>query len=294
MNRERSLFCFGLGYSAQYVARRALALGWRVGGTCRTPEKAARLAAEGIAAFVFDGHQSSDQIADALREATHVLLSVPPLESGDPVMPHHGEDLAVVAGNLRWLGYLSTTGVYGDCGGEWIDETQVPQPATPDNWRRLDAEHAWRDFAARHGIALHLFRLPGIYGPAGRNVIDALRAGQARRIVKPGQVFNRIHVEDLARVLLASMERPDTGPSLYNVADDEPAPADEVLAFAAQLIGVPLPPAELFAQAQLSPMARHFYEECKRVRNERIKRALDVTLVYPTYREGLRAIAAGR
>jgi nucleoside-diphosphate-sugar epimerase len=285
------LFCFGLGYTAHLVARQALALGWRVGGTCRTEEKAAALAREGIEAVVFDGSRASAAVVEALAGVTHVLDSIPPLEEGDPPLLCHGGDLAGATRTLGWAGYLSTTGVYGDCGGEWIDETRVPAPLTAGSLRRLDAEHAWLGFGARTGVAVQVFRLPGIYGPHGRSAIDALREGRARRVVKPGQVFNRIHVEDLVRVLLASMECPDAG-RIYNVADEEPAAADEVVAFAAALIGAPLPPAEPIEAAGLGLMAQSFYAECKRVRNDRIKRELGIALAYPTYREGLRAIAA--
>jgi len=288
-----SLFCFGLGYTGTRLAHAAIARGWRVAGTCRDAGKAQALRTQGIQALVFDGHQSSPEVREALAGATHLLVSIPPEADGDPAWRLHGKALEAHGGSLAWIGYLSTTGVYGDCGGDWIDETRTPNPATLENQRRLEAESVWLDLGARTASPTHIFRLPGIYGPAGRSVIDALESGRARRILKPGQVFNRIHVDDLVTVLLASMERPNAG-RIYNVADDQPAPADTVLCHAAVLIGVEPPPAVRFEEAELSPFARHFYAECKRLSNERIKQELGVQLRYPTYREGLRAIAAER
>ncbi|AFL72193.1 SDR family oxidoreductase [Thiocystis violascens] len=284
-----SLFCFGLGYTGVRLARTAITRGWRVAGTCRSAEKARALRMLGIRAIPFDGERASPEVKDALAWATHLLDAIPPGEDGDPVLRLHGNHLEALAGSLKWVGYLSTTGVYGDCGDDWIDETRTPSPATLENQRRLDAESAWLDLGARTATPAHIFRLPGIYEPEGRSAIDSLESGRARRIVKPGQVFNRIHVDDLVAVLLASLERPRAG-RIYNVADDEPAPADKVLSYAAALIGVD-PPPEPFAEAELSPFARHFYAKCKRLSNDRIKRDLEIQLRYPTYREGLRAIA---
>jgi nucleoside-diphosphate-sugar epimerase len=288
-----SLFCFGLGYTGVRLARTAIARGWRVAGTCRDTMKADALRAVGIQAIPFDGSHASPEVQEALVRATHLLDSIPPGDDGDPVLRLHGGDMETMAGRFHWIGYLSSTGVYGDCGGAWIDESRNPTPATPENQRRLDTEHAWLDLGARTATPTHIFRLPGIYGPDGRSAIDSLQAGRARRIVKPGQVFNRIHVDDLISVLLASMERPHAG-RIYNVGDDEPAPADTVVRYAAALIGVDPPPAEPFDGAGLSPFARHFYSECKRVSNHRITRELGVRLRYPTYRQGLRAIAEAR
>jgi nucleoside-diphosphate-sugar epimerase len=287
------LFCFGLGYTGVRLARIAIARGWRVAGTCRGAEKAKALLMLGIQAIPLDGERSSPAVKEALAHATHLLDSIPPGEDGDPVLRLHGNHLEVMAGSLKWVGYLSTTGVYGDCGGAWIDESRTPRPATMENQRRLDTENVWLELGARTAMPTHVFRLPGIYGPDGRSAIDSLQTGRARRIVKPGQVFNRIHVDDLISVLLASMEHPHAG-RIYNVADHEPAPADMVISYAAALIGVDPPPAEPFEEAGLSPFARHFYNECKRISNRRITRELKVRLRYPTYREGLRAIAEAR
>ena len=218
-----------------------------------------------------------------------MLSSVPPRDAGDPAL----EVLAAHAGDmprLGWLGLLSTTGVYGDQGGAWVDEDAPLVPATHRGGLRAQQDAAWREAAARHGWPLHIFRLAGIYGP-GRSAFDKLRDGTARRIVKPGQVFSRIHVDDIATVLLASFARPDPG-TAYNVADDEPCPPQDVIAHAAGLLGLAPPPEIPFEAADLSPMARSFYADNKRISNARIKRALGVRLAHPDYRAGLQAILA--
>jgi nucleoside-diphosphate-sugar epimerase len=193
--------------------------------------------------------------------------------------------------DLAWIGYLSTVGVYGDAKGAWVDEESPVRPLTERSLRRAEAERAWLDLGARTGRRVEVFRLAGIYGP-GRSVIDSLRAGTARRISKPGQVFNRIHVDDIARVLAAAIDR-DTGLGVFNVGDDEPAPPEDVVAYAAELMGLPVPPTVAFEAAGLSRVAASFWSECKRVRNERIRRQLEVQLMYPTYREGLRSLVLG-
>jgi nucleoside-diphosphate-sugar epimerase len=269
------LFCFGLGYSAQVLARRLTANGWNVTGTSRSGE-AGSLAFDGtrpLPRSVFDG-------------VSHLLVSVPPGEEGDPVLKCHRDDLVRLARSLRWAGYLSTTGVYGDARGEWVDETSPLQPITARGRRRLAAETAWREL----GLPLHIFRLAGIYGP-GRNPLVSLRDGTAKRIVKQGQIFSRIHVDDVAGVVQASMAKHDPGQA-YNVCDDEPCPPQDVVAFAAELLKIPPPPEIAFDDADLSPMAKSFYAESKRVSNRRIKDELGYRLIYPTYREGLRALAA--
>jgi len=282
------LFCFGLGYCARTLARRLTARGWTISGTCRGPEAAEATRDEGFSVHLFDG---SAPMADkeALEGVTHVLSSVPPDADGDPVLRHHGRELAARANEIAWAGYLSTTGVYGDHGGARVDEETEPRPVTARAQRRLAAEGAWHALHERAGLPVHIFRLAGIYGP-GRNPLRAVAAGRARRIVKPGQLFGRIHVDDVAAVLEASMARPRPG-AIYNVADDEPAPPQDVIAFAAELLGREAPPEIPFGQAEMSPMARSFYGECKRVANARIKEELGVRLAYPSYREGLRALA---
>jgi len=223
-------------------------------------------------------------LTPALARASHLLSSVAPDGEGDPVLRALGPQIA--AANLDWVGYLSTTGVYGDHGGDWVDEDTALTPATARGRARVAAEADWQAL----GVPLHIFRLAGIYGP-GRGPFAKLRAGTARRIVKPGQVFSRTHVADIAQVLAASIARPDPG-RIYNVCDDDPAPPQDVIAHAAQLLGLPVPPEEPFETADLSPMARSFYAESKRVRNDRIKDELGVRLLFPTYREGLAAILA--
>jgi nucleoside-diphosphate-sugar epimerase len=279
------LFCFGLGYSGVALAEALLAEGWTVAGTCRTAEKQAELAGRGIAAQLFE--RGRPLAENALDGVTHVLQSVPPDEEGDPVLAMHGAALARLR-QLRWLGYLSTTGVYGDRGGDWVDEHDDLQPTGERGRRRVAAEVGWSRLAHAEGLPLHVFRLAGIYGP-GRSALDSLRAGTAKRIIKPGQVFSRIHVADIVQVLRASMARPNPG-AVYNVCDDDPAPPWEVVEYAAELLGVPPPRAAPFEQAQLSDMARSFYDDNKRVRNERIKEELGVRLKYPSYREGLQAL----
>ena len=285
------LLCMGLGYSAAALARRLRAKGWRVVGTARTAESAEKVRALACKAIVFDGASRSQEVAEAIERVTHVIVSVPPDGAGDPVLRHHGADLARRTAPL-WIGYLSTIGVYGDRQGASVTEETPLAPMNSRSKARVDAEAAWLDLGRRTGHAVEVFRLAGIYGP-GRSAIDSVRAGTARRIVKPGQVFNRIHVEDIATVLEAAIARPRAG-AIYNVADDEPSPPQDVIEFAASLLGVPPPPEVAYDDAGLSPMGRSFYEECKRADNSLLKRELGISLAYPTYREGLRAIVSAR
>jgi nucleoside-diphosphate-sugar epimerase len=283
------LLCLGLGYSAMAFARRCITWGWQVSGTTRSQARTAAISDAGIAPLIFDGTRPSPELSRALATATHVLISIAPDADGDPVLIHHASDLSA-ASNIGWLGYLSTVGVYGNHDGAWVDETTAVAPVSRRSIQRVAAEQAWQEASRTHGIPLQIFRLSGIYGP-GRSPIDRLRAGTARRLIKPGQVFNRIHVDDIAATLAAACAAPDL-PGIYNVTDDLPAPPQDVIAFAAALIGIDPPPEIPFDTADISPMARSFYGENKRVRNDRIKRELGVKLVYPTYREGLTAIAS--
>ena len=281
------LFCFGLGYTALALGRRLVASGWVVTGTCRSTERQALLRASGFSAILFDRNRPVD--TTALNGVTHLLVSVPPDAAGDPVFAQHGGDIATLTG-LSWLGYLSTTGVYGDRGGGWVDESALLLPTGERGRRRVTAEQGWLDLWRDCGGPIHIFRLAAIYGP-GRSAFDALRTGTAKRIDKPGQVFSRIHVEDLASMLIASMERPRPG-AIYNVCDDDPAPPETVVAYAAELLGMEPPPLVPLEAARLSPMARSFYNDNKRVANHLIKTELGVTLHYPDYRTGLAAILA--
>lgn len=276
-----TLLSLGHGYSARALARRLVPQGWRIHATTRSAEKAEALKAEGVIPHVFPG----EDLSAALGEATHLLVSAGPDEAGDPMLRELGDAIAARAGALDWAGYLSTTGVYGDHAGGWVDEATPLTPSTRRGRWRVAAEAEWQ---AIPGLPLHIFRLAGIYGP-GRGPFSKVRSGKARRIVKPGQVFSRIHVEDIAQVLEASIRRPNPG-AVYNLCDDDPAPPQDVIAHAAELLGLPLPPEEDFAEAEMTPMARSFYAESKRVRNDRIKDELGVRLFHPTYREGLAAL----
>jgi len=279
------LLSLGHGYSAQALGRRLLTQGWQVTGTTRNAGKAAALAATGVDPLVWPG----TDLAPALAGATHVLISMAPGADGDPLLVAQ-PDLFAQA-RPQWVGYLSTTGVYGDHDGGWVDENTPLTPGTTRGRWRVQAEAHWQDQAARFGLPLHIFRLAGIYGP-GRGPFEKVRDGTARRIIKENQIFSRIHVEDIATVLQASMARPDPG-AIYNVCDDDPAPPEDVLAHAAALLGLPPPPAIPYDAAEMTPMQRSFYAESKRVRNDRMHRDLGVQLAYPGYRQGLAALLAG-
>lgn len=281
------LFCFGLGYSALALAETLVGLGWRVAGTCRNAEKQRALAGRGIEAHLFDRDRPLADAPAALAGTTHLLSSVPPDASGDPAVDRHAADIGGLDG-LAWAGYLSTTGVYGDHAGGWVDEDTPRTPGGLRGRRRVAAEDAWLGLRERFGTPVHLFRLAGIYGP-GRNALETVKAGTARRVVKPGQVFSRIHRDDIVQALIASMDAPDPG-AAYNLCDDEAAPPQDVIAYACALLGQEPPPEIPFSAAELSPMARSFYEDNKRVRNRRMKQALGVSLKWPTYREGLKGL----
>ena len=280
------LLSFGHGYSAQALARLLLPRGWQITGTTRSADKAARLAETGIAPQIWPG----GDIAGALAGATHLLVSAGPDEMGDPVLATLSDDIAKAAPHLGWVGYLSTTGVYGNHDGAWVDETTPLTPSTRRGQHRVLAESQWQALADTAALPLHIFRLAGIYGP-GRGPFAKVRDGTARRIIKPGQVFSRIHVDDIAQVVAASIARPDPG-AIYNLCDDDPAPPEDVIAHAAELLGLPTPPAVPYETAEMSPMARSFYAESKRVDNTRIKTDLGVELLYPDYRRGLAALLA--
>ncbi len=275
-----TLLSIGHGYSARALARLLIPQGWTVLGTTRSAEKAGG-PDEVTEALVWPG----DDLAPAFARATHLLISAAPGDDGDPLLAAHRDLVADAAPHLAWAGYLSTTGVYGDHDGGWVDEDTPLTPSTRRGRMRVEAETAWRALADKTGLPLHIFRLAGIYGP-GRGPFAKVRAGTARRIIKKGQVFSRIHVEDIAQVLAASIAQPNPR-AAYNLCDDDPAPPEDVIGHAAELLGLPLPPAEDFETAEMTPMARSFYAESKRVRNDRIKDELGVVLKYPDYRAGL-------
>ena len=278
-----TLLSFGHGYSARALSRILLAQDWRVIGTTRNEDKAVGLMNDGIEPRIWPGAD----MEPALNGATHLLISAAPDGAGDPVLAALHDEIAARAGQFEWVGYLSTTGVYGDHGGDWVDETTPLTPSTKRGIARVQAESAW---AAIPDLPLHIFRLAGIYGP-GRGPFAKVRAGTARRIIKADQVFSRTHVADIARVLAASIRNPNPG-AVYNVCDNDPAAPQDVIGYAADLLGLPLPPAEDFETAEMSPMARSFYAESKKVRNDRITNELGVELLYPDYRSGLKALLA--
>ena len=285
----KRLFCFGYGFSASTLGTLLDPSGWSLAGTCRTSEGCRALAGTGVDAVPFSREAPLEDPAERLAGTTHVLLSIPPDADGDPALDRHGADIAAIEG-LEWIGYLSTTGIYGDTGGAWVDENATPAPTGLRGKRRLEAERDWLALGEEWGLAVHVFRLAGIYGP-GRNALAAVRRGTAKRIAKQGRVFSRIHVDDIAQVLAASIAKPRAG-AIYNVCDDEPAPAADVIARACSLLGVAPPPLTPFDEADLSPMAQSFYADNRRVSNDRIKAELGVTLRYPNYRAGLAALLA--
>jgi nucleoside-diphosphate-sugar epimerase len=279
------LFAFGLGYSARRIVRLP---GIEANGTVRSVEPAEALRGEGIEAFVFDGVQADAGLTAALAQAQAILISVPPGPSGDPVLAALAREIST-APDLERILYLSTIGVYGDWGGGWIDETSETRTTSPRGRWRLAAEAQWRALGAARGVAVDVLRLAGIYGP-GRNALAKLREGDARRIVKPEQVFNRIHVDDIAEVARLLLAAEGRG-GVWNLADEEPAPPQDVIAFAAGLLGLEPPPEEPFAGAAMSEMSRSFYEDNRRIRIDKLQRELGFRPLYPTYREGLRALA---
>jgi len=292
MSAKGTFFCFGLGFSGRIIADRLKGAGWAVGGTCREPETAHQLNTDGVLAHVFDGEQPLERFDEILAGVTHILISAPPSSvHGDPVLHCHAKKLSELK-TLEWVGYLSTTGVYGDTHGQLVDETAELMPSSERSRRRVQAERDWLDQFNEYGLPVHIFRLSGIYGP-GRSALDAVRAGKARQIVKPGHKFSRIHVRDLATVIKASINHPDPG-AIYNLCDNEAAPPADVTAFACELLGLEPPPEVPFdiARESMSAMALSFWNDNRLVDNTRIKNDLAVELSYPTYREGLRAILA--
>ena len=279
------LFIFGTGFSSKAFAEEVRDQFDWIGGTTRSPDKMEALRTLGVEPFLFDGNSQGDGVAEALKQATHILVSIAPNEAGDPVLNQYANE--IVGAKPRWIGYLSTVGVYGNHDGAWVDEETPLHPVSKRSVQRVAAEEAWLAFAEQNDLPVQIFRLSGIYGP-GRNAFENFRKGTARRLVKPGQVFNRIHVADIAGALKAAMAKPST--RVFNVTDDEPAPPQDVVAFAAELLGVEAPPEIPFETADLTPMARSFYGENKRVSNQRLKDELGFTFRYPDYRVALKAL----
>ena len=283
------VFFFGMGYSSLATAKAIHELvdpKAGIAGTTRTEEGIERLAESPYRLHLFDGVKAGSTLGPDLRRTTHLVLSIPPNDSGDPAYNLHRADLDA-ATDLRWICYFSTVGVYGDFGGDWIDETAPTRPINKRSQERVAIEQLWRDYAASRNIPILVLRLAGIYGP-GRSSFDKLREGTARRIVKPNQVFNRIHVEDIGRVTALAADR--ALPGTFNLSDDEPAPPQDLVEYAARLLGVPVPPGIPFESAEMTPMARSFYADNKRVSSRAIKQALGLELLHPTYQEGLQSI----
>lgn len=280
---HKKLLSIGHGFSAQALAKVLVPLGWHIVGTSRSPDKFAGIAATGVEPLLWPG----SDIAPLVGQFPNILLSAGPSAEGDPVLAELAPGFRDAARDLRWVGYLSTTGVYGDHQGGWVDETSALTPTTRRGRARVAAEEAWQ---AIPGLPLHIFRLAGIYGP-GRGPFEKVRGGTARRIIKDGQVFSRIHVDDIAQALVLSLNAPEPG-AIYNLCDDDPAPPQDVIGHAAELLGLPMPPAIPFEAADMTPMARSFYAESKRVRNDLAKAELGWQPRYPDYRSGLAAMLA--
>lgn len=282
----KRLFCFGYGYTCDDLGQALLARGWGVSGTTRDPEKRRFLKEQGLRGFMFDAGHPLEDPALFLRGTTHLLISTPPDDDGDPVFDLHAQDILNIPA-LEWVGYLSSTSVYGDRDGGWVDESSEIRPSSKRGSRRARAEEQWMSLFRSHDLPVHVFRLAGIYGP-GRSALDSVRAGIARRINKQGHAFSRIHVADIVQTLMASMSAPNPG-AAYNLADDLAAPSHEVIKYACDMLGIQAPPLLPYEDADMAPIARSFYNDNKRIRNDRIKAELGIKLLYPTYMDGLKA-----
>jgi nucleoside-diphosphate-sugar epimerase len=287
-SQQKKLFCFGLGFTGSALVRGVRARGWTASGTCRENAQKDVWVEAKVQSYCFNGKEASAAVGNAVREASHVLVTIPPQKDSGDVVLKYFKKILTGSPQLQWLGYLSTTGVYGNRDGDWVDETSELKPGFDHQRRRVEAEGQWRDLYREHQVPVHIFRLAGIYGP-GRNLLQRVRQGSAKRIDQPGLVFNRIHVEDVVQVLSASMEHPQPG-AIYNVSDDVPSSPAEAVAFTCELLRVEVPPLMALEDAKLSDMARGFYLTNKKVRNHKIKEELGVQLQYPDYKAGLRAL----
>lgn len=285
---QSKLFCFGYGYCCDYLGYKLenLDQGWSVSGTTRDPDKQKMMRDHGIKSFIFDYYKPLNDPSLFLDNVTHLLISTPPGNEGDPAFLMHAKDIINLP-QLKWIGYLSSTSVYGDRDGEWVDETTEVRPNSQRGSRRVKAEDQWLSLFHDHNLPVHIFRLAGIYGP-GRSAIDSIRAGYAQRIHKPGHKFSRIHVEDIARIIYQSMINPLPG-QIYNLCDDEAAASHEVIDYACEILGVDPLPLIPYAEADMSPMARSFYSDNKRVKNDKVKKDLNLQLLYPDFKSGLDA-----
>ncbi len=284
---EKHLFCFGYGYSCDYLGHELMqAGGWRISGTTRDSDRRKELRARGVNAYLFDCDMPLADPVNALKDVTHVLISTPPSNDGDPTFNLHAQDILNLP-KLEWVGYLSTTGAYGDRGGGWVDENSELRPTTKRGSRRMKVEKQWLSLYKSHGLPVHIFRSAGIYGP-GRSALDSVRSVIARRIDKKGHYFNRIHVEDLTQSLIASMLNVNAGEA-YNICDDLPVPSHEVIDYACKLLDLESPPLIPFDKVDLAPIHQSFYADNKRVRNDKMKKELGITLKYESYKQGLQA-----
>lgn len=281
---QKKIFCFGYGYVCDFLGHALKEQGWKVAGTSRDSDKRQMMRSAGVDAYLFDDERPLGDPLFVLNDVTHVIISTPPGREGCPAYHAHGRMLSSLP-NLEWVGYLSSTCVYGDRGGDWVDEYTEVCPTSIRGTRRCKAEEQWRMLRRTENLPVHVFRLAGIYGP-GRSALDSVRSGLARRIEKPGQVFSRIHVNDIVDVIEASIQQPNPG-AVYNLCDDNPVPAHEVIAYACELLGKDVPPLIPIEEANLPPMALSFYSDNKRVRNDRIKQELAIKLRYADYRAGI-------
>lgn len=285
---NRNLFCFGYGYSCDYLGHELQRVGsWKITGTTRDPERKALMKERGIKTVLFDYNAPLNDPGLFLKDVTHLLISTPPFDSGDPVFLMHAEDIIRQQSSIKWIGYLSSTNIYGDHGGDWVDENTETRPSNKRGSRRVKAEKQWLSLYEKHNLPVHVFRLSGIYGP-GRSALDSVRAGMARRINKPGHVFSRTHIADIVQTIIASMMSPNPG-SIYNLCDDHAAPSHEVIEYACRLLEIEPPPLIPFNEADMAPIARSFYNDNKLIHNNKIKTELGIKLHYPDFKTGLEA-----
>jgi hypothetical protein len=286
----RKLFCFGFGYTCEFLANALVESGpWLIAGTTRDLHKKNQMRERGYASYIFDYEKPLGDPRHFFNGVTHVLISTPPGDGGDPAFLAHANDLLKIP-TLEWVGYLSSTAVYGNRNGAWVDENTEVQPANKRGSRRAAAETQWLEMHRKHGLPAHIFRIAGIYGPA-RSALDSVRTGIARRIDKPGHAFSRIHIDDIVQVLKASIAKPNPG-RIYNLCDDLATPSHEVIAYACEMLGIEPPPLLPYEETDMAPIARSFYSDNKRVSNQRIKEELGIVLKYPDYRSGLQACLA--
>lgn len=285
-SENKHLFCFGFGYTASYLSQHLKQFGWQVSGTTTSEEKCVEMEECGVHSYLFDSTQPLCDALQCLSDVTHILISIPPNIRGDLVYDMYEHDLRRLK-NLEWVGYLSSTGIYGNRDGGWVGEDDMVAPTSKRGSERFKAENQWLKLFEKYDFPVEIFRLAGIYGP-GRSALDSVRMGTARRIEKKGHKFNRIHIDDIVQTLIAAMNKPHAG-AIYNVSDDMPVPSHEVIAYACELLGMDVPPVIPYEQVDLAPIVRSFYKENKAIKNDKIKEVLGVELLHADYRDGLRS-----